>query len=74
KQHLTYGHGASAGVVATLAIVAADAHGLPVSTTHVLRSGVAGATAAIRSKLQSSTVRSRALAWLFVLPASIVLA
>ncbi|KVE28069.1 nuclease PIN [Burkholderia vietnamiensis] len=74
KQHLTYGQGASAELVAMLTIGAADAYGLPVSTTHVLSSGVAGTMAANGSGLQWSTVRSLVLAWILTLPASIVLA
>ncbi|SMF98939.1 inorganic phosphate transporter [Burkholderia singularis] len=74
KQHLTYGQGASAEVVAMLTIGAADAYGLPVSTTHVLSSGVAGTMAANGSGLQWATVRSLILAWVLTLPASIVLA
>lgn len=74
KQHLTYGQGASAELVAMLTIGAADAYGLPVSTTHVLSSGVAGTMAANGSGLQWGTVRSLVLAWVLTLPASIVLA
>jgi inorganic phosphate transporter, PiT family len=74
KQHLTYGQGASAEVVAMLTIGAADAYGLPVSTTHVLSSGVAGTMAANGSGLQWGAVRSLVLAWVLTLPASIVLA
>ncbi|GLU33604.1 inorganic phosphate transporter [Trinickia caryophylli] len=74
KEHLSYGQGASAEVVAMLTIGAADAYGLPVSTTHVLSSGVAGTMAANGSGLQWSTVRSLVLAWILTLPASIVLA
>ncbi|MCQ0032661.1 inorganic phosphate transporter [Burkholderia glumae] len=74
KQHLTYGQGASAEVVAMVTIGAADMYGLPVSTTHVLSSGVAGTMAANGSGLQWPTVRSLVLAWLLTLPASIVLA
>jgi PiT family inorganic phosphate transporter len=55
-------------------IGAADYMGLPVSTTHVLSSGVAGTMAANHSGLQWSTVRSLAMAWVLTLPASIVLA
>jgi PiT family inorganic phosphate transporter len=73
KQHLTYGQGASAEVVAMLTIGAADMYGLPVSTTHVLSSGVAGTMAANGSGLQWNTVRSLALAWILTLPVSIVL-
>ncbi len=74
KQHLTYGQGASAELVAMLTIGAADAYGLPVSTTHVLSSGVAGTMAANGSGLQWGTVRSLVLAWVLTLPASIALA
>ncbi|AET91742.1 inorganic phosphate transporter [Caballeronia cordobensis] len=74
KTHLTYGQGASAELVAMLTIGAADAYGLPVSTTHVLSSGVAGTMAANGSGLQWRTVRSLALAWILTLPVSIALA
>ncbi|TAL98519.1 MAG: inorganic phosphate transporter [Paraburkholderia sp.] len=74
KQHLTYGQGASAELVAMLTIGAADVYGLPVSTTHVLSSGVAGTMAANGSGLQWNTVRSLVLAWVLTLPVSIVLA
>ena len=73
KQHLTYGQGASAELVAMVTIGAADVYGLPVSTTHVLSSGVAGTMAANGSGLQWGTVRSLVLAWVLTLPASIVL-
>jgi PiT family inorganic phosphate transporter len=74
KSHLTYAQGASAEMVAALTIGAADMFGLPVSTTHVLSSGVAGTMAANGSGLQWSTVRSLALAWILTLPAAILLA
>jgi PiT family inorganic phosphate transporter len=74
KTHLTYGQGASAEVVAMLTIGAADHLGLPVSTTHVLSSGVAGTMAANGSGLQWSTVRNMLLAWVLTLPASIGIA
>jgi PiT family inorganic phosphate transporter len=54
-------------------IGAADAFGLPVSTTHVLSSGVAGTMAANRTGLQMATVRNLALAWVLTLPVSILL-
>jgi PiT family inorganic phosphate transporter len=73
KTHLTYAQGASAEVVAMLTIGAADMYGLPVSTTHVLSSGVAGTMAANRSGLQWSTLRNLALAWVLTLPAAMVL-
>lgn len=73
KSHLTYAQGASAELVAMTTIAAADMFGLPVSTTHVLSSGVAGTMAANKSGLQWSTVRNIALGWVLTLPAAIVL-
>jgi PiT family inorganic phosphate transporter len=73
KSHLTYAQGASAELVAATMIGAADAFGLPVSTTHVLSSGVAGTMAASRSGLQMSTVRNLLMAWVLTLPAAILL-
>jgi PiT family inorganic phosphate transporter len=74
KEHLTYAQGASAELVAMGLIQAADMYHLPVSTTHVLTSGVAGTMAANGSGLQWSTVRSLLMAWVLTLPASILLA
>ncbi|GLK57243.1 PiT family inorganic phosphate transporter [Methylopila capsulata] len=74
KTHLTYAQGASAELVAMATIGAADVYGLPVSTTHVLSSGVAGTMAANRSGLQLSTIRNLAMAWILTLPVSIALA
>jgi len=74
KTHLTYGQGAAAETVAAMTIATADHFGLPVSTTHVLSSGVAGTMAASGSGLNASTVKSIALAWVLTLPASIMLA
>ena len=74
KDHLTYGQGAAAEITAMVTIGAADWFGLPVSTTHVLSSGVAGTMAANHSGLQMSTIRNLALAWILTLPASICLA
>jgi inorganic phosphate transporter, PiT family len=73
KSHLTYAQGASAELVAMGTIFAADMFGLPVSTTHVLSSGVAGTMAANKSGLQLSTVRNIALAWVLTLPAAMLL-
>jgi PiT family inorganic phosphate transporter len=74
KTHLTYGQGAAAEIVAMATIGAADVWGWPVSTTHVLSSGVAGTMAANRSGLQWSTILSLVMAWLLTLPAAIMLA
>jgi PiT family inorganic phosphate transporter len=73
KQHLTYGQGAAAEIVAVGTIAAADSFGLPVSTTHVLSSGVAGTMAANGSGVQMSTIRSPLLAWVLTLPCAIAL-
>jgi PiT family inorganic phosphate transporter len=73
KDHLTYGQGAAAELTAMATIGAADAFGLPVSTTHVLSSGVAGTMAANKSGLQIATVRSLLMAWVLTLPVSILL-
>ena len=70
KEHLTYAQGASAELVAMATIFAADNFGLPVSTTHVLSSGVAGTMAANHSGLQWSTISNIAAAWVFTLPAA----
>jgi PiT family inorganic phosphate transporter len=73
KSHLTYAQGASAELVAMVTIGAADMYGLPVSTTHVLSSGVAGTMAANRSGLQWGTIRNLAMAWVLTLPMAILL-
>lgn len=73
KEHLTYAQGASAELVAMGTIFAADNFGLPVSTTHVLSSGIAGTMAANRSGLQFATIRNIALAWVCTLPAAALL-
>ena len=73
KEHLTYAQGACAELVAMGTIMAADNFGLPVSTTHVLNSGVAGTMAANRSGLQFSTIRNIAAAWVFTLPVAALL-
>jgi inorganic phosphate transporter, PiT family len=73
KSHMTYAQGASAELVAAGTIAAADVYGLPVSTTHVLSSGVAGTMAANGSGLQWATVRNLLMAWVLTLPAAITL-
>jgi len=73
KNHMTYAQGGAAELVAMGTIFAADQFGLPVSTTHVLSSGVAGTMAANKSGLQMSTVRNLLMAWVLTLPAAILL-
>jgi len=73
KEHLTYAQGASAEIVAAITIIAADQYHLPVSTTHILSSGVAGTMLANGSGLQFATIRNIALAWILTLPAAALL-
>jgi PiT family inorganic phosphate transporter len=73
KEHLTYAQGACAGLVTMGTIFAADTYGLPVSTTHILSSGVAGTMAANGSGLRMSTIRNIAAVWVFTLPAAAML-
>jgi inorganic phosphate transporter, PiT family len=73
KDHLTYGQGAAAEITAMATIMTADGLGLPVSTTHVLSSGIAGTMAANRTGLQLETVRNLALAWVLTLPVAMLL-
>ncbi len=73
KTHLTYAQGMSAEIVAAITIILADQYKMPVSTTHVLSSGVAGTMAANRSGLQMSTLRNIAMAWVLTLPAAALL-
>ena len=73
KSHLTYGQGASAELVAMATIEAADRFGLPVSTTHILSSGVAGTMAANHAGLQKETLRNIVLAWVLTLPVCMIL-
>jgi PiT family inorganic phosphate transporter len=73
KRHLTCAQGASAETIAMITIGLADRYGLPVSTTHVLSSGVAGAMAANKSGLQMATLRNLLPAWVLTLPVCIFL-
>jgi PiT family inorganic phosphate transporter len=73
KEHLSYGQGAAAELIAAIGISAADNLGLPVSTTHILSSGVAGTMVANGSGLQWATLRDIGLAWVLTLPAAIAI-
>jgi PiT family inorganic phosphate transporter len=73
KAHLTYGQGAAAEIVAFGTIEAADILGLPVSTTHILSSGIAGTMVANGSGIQKDTVRNIILAWVLTLPVCVLL-
>ena len=74
KQGMTYAQGMCAQVTAMTMIGIANLYSLPVSTTHVLSSGVAGTMVANRSGLHHGTVRSIMIAWVLTLPASMLLA
>jgi phosphate/sulfate permease len=75
KQHMSYAQGASAEIVASIGIGLASWKGLPVSTTHMLSSGIAGSMVAKKGlkNLQKGTVKTIALAWLLTLPVTIIL-
>ena len=73
KQGMTYAQGMSAQITAAIAIGMANIYSLPVSTTHVLSSGVAGTMVANKSGLQLGTVRTILMAWVLTLPATIAL-
>jgi phosphate/sulfate permease len=68
KSHLTYAQGMTAELIAAVTICLATYYKLPVSTTHVLSSGVAGTMAANKSGIQSATVKKIAMAWILTLP------
>jgi len=74
KAHLSYAQGACAELTAMATIMSADVLGLPVSTTHVLSSGIAGTMVANQSGIQARTVRNIAAAWVLTLPVSMMLA
>ena len=75
KQHLNYAQGASSELVAAATIGMATAFGLPVSTTQVLSSGIAGSMVATKGvkNLQGGTIKNIAIAWLLTLPVTIIL-
>ncbi|MGL4314814.1 MAG: inorganic phosphate transporter, partial [Sphingomonas sp.] len=74
KTHLTYGMGAAAELTTAATIFLAEQYGVPVSTTHILTSGVAGASAANGAGLQRRTIINMALAWTLTLPAAMLIA
>ena len=76
KEHLTYAQGASAELVAASTIGLSSFYGLPVSTTHVLSSGIAGSMVASKGvkNLQPDTVRNILIAWFLTLPVVMVMA
>lgn len=75
KQHMSYAQGASAEIVASIGIGLASFKGVPVSTTHMLSSGIAGSMVAKKGlkNLQKGTIKTIALTWVLTLPVTIVL-
>lgn len=75
KSHLTYAQGASAEIIAASTIGISTFLGLPVSTTHVLSSGIAGTMVAGKGlkNLRAKTVKNIAIAWLVTLPVTIIM-
>ncbi|GAA4317160.1 inorganic phosphate transporter [Mucilaginibacter gynuensis] len=76
NEHLNYAQGLTSELVAASTIGLSTGFGLPVSTTHVLSSGIAGAMVASGGKgnLNNQTLRSIGLAWVLTLPVAIILA
>lgn len=73
KKGMTYAQGMSAQVTAAVSIGIASYTGMPVSTTHILSSSVAGTMLVDGGGLQSRTIKNIAMAWVFTLPVCIVL-
>jgi phosphate/sulfate permease len=73
KSHMTYAQGAAAEIVTAATVAAATLYKLPVSTTHVLSSGIAGTMVANRSGIQRKTVEKILLAWFLTLPCCMLL-
>lgn len=75
KENLTYAQGASAGFVSAGTIWLASITGLPVSTTQVLSSGIAGSMVSSNGikNLQGGTIKNIAIAWLLTLPVTMIL-
>jgi inorganic phosphate transporter, PiT family len=74
KIHMTPAQGASAEVVSAVVIGAAGLTGLPVSTTHIVTSGIAGTMVTAGAGLQYSMLYRIAIAWLLTLPVTVLIA
>jgi PiT family inorganic phosphate transporter len=74
RLHLTPAQGASAEVVSALLIGTAGFTGLPVSTTHIVTSGIAGTMVTSGAGLQYGMVSRVLVAWLLTLPVTILIA
>lgn len=75
KQHMSYAQGASAEIVASMGIGVASAYGVPVSTTHMLSSGIMGSMVAKKGlkNLQRKTITNIFMAWILTLPVTMIL-
>ena len=73
KSHMTPGQGGSAEIVGSVLIGTAGITGLPVSTTHIITSGIAGTMIAGGQGVQRNMLIRIGLAWLFTLPATILI-
>ncbi len=73
QEPLNYAQGAIAELVTMTTIVTADYFGLPVSTTHILSSGIAGSMVANQAGVQTNTLKNLLLAWFLTLPVCILL-
>ncbi len=71
---MTPGQGASAELVGSILIGSAGFTGLPVSTTHIVTSGIAGTMVAGGQGVQGAMLTRIALTWLVTLPVTILLA
>jgi PiT family inorganic phosphate transporter len=74
KAHLTPAQGASAELVGAVLIGTAGFTGLPVSTTHIITSGIAGTMVGSGAGINPSMLTRIGLAWLFTLPVTISVA
>jgi PiT family inorganic phosphate transporter len=70
--HLTPAQGASAELVSAALIGAAGFTGLPVSTTHIVTSGIAGTMVSSGAGLQYKVISRIAVAWVLTLPVTIL--
>lgn len=73
KVRMNAAQGTTAQITTVACIGIADATGAPVSTTHVLSSGVAGAMVASKGGLQVSTLSKILLTWVTTLPGTMAL-
>ncbi|BAB13276.1 inorganic phosphate transporter [Buchnera aphidicola str. APS (Acyrthosiphon pisum)] len=73
KKRMTYAQAMSAQITASFSIGIASYTGIPVSTTHILSSSVAGTMLIDGDGIQTKTIKNIALAWILTLPVSMLL-